>query len=119
MAELRIDDADLVVHLSPLEKLGALRGDVRVPLSKITEVRVSDRPWSELRGIRAPGTGFPGLLSLCTRRRPGIRDFAAVYGRTPAVVVETTGADFDRLVVSRHDAEESALMITRHLGDTP
>jgi hypothetical protein len=115
VADLRIEDAELVVSLSLLEKLGALRRDVRVPLSAVTAVRVSEDPWSELRGIRAPGTGFPGVISLCTRRGEGIRDFAAVYGHTPAVVVETRGADFDRLVISRNDVEEKVRVIQNHL----
>ncbi len=116
MADLYVEGGDLVVRLSALEKLGAMRGDVRVPLSAVTGVRVSDRPWSELRGIRAPGTGVPGVISLCTRRGRGCVDFAAVYGRRPAVVVECSGAGFDRLVISRTDATETAQMIERHLG---
>jgi hypothetical protein len=115
VADLRIEDDELVVHLSLLERLGAFRGDVRIPLSTMTAVRVSADPWSELRGIRAPGTGFPGVISLCTRRGEGIRDFAAVYGHAPAVVVETHGADFDRLVISRSDAEGKVRMIESHL----
>ena len=104
MAELVLDGSDLVVRLSRLEKLGAFRGDVRLPLAAIAAVRVSRDPWSELRGIRAPGTGFPGLISLCTRRGGGIRDFAAVYRQRAAVVIEASGAGFDRLVVSCRDA---------------
>jgi hypothetical protein len=50
------------------------------------------------------------VISLGTRRGGGIRDFAAVYGNRPAVVVELEGAEFDRLVVSVHDpAEVTAL----------
>jgi hypothetical protein len=105
VAELRADGAGIVVGLSPLEKLGALRGDVRVPLSAVVAVWVSDDPWSELRGIRAPGTGVPGVNSLCTCRGRGFTEFAAVYGRAPAVVVELSGAEFDRLIISRRDAE--------------
>ena len=110
MARIGYDGDELVVHLGWLEKLGAFRGDVRVPRSSIRDVRASDRPWSELRGMRAPGTGFPGVISLGTRRGGGIRDFAAVYGNRPAVMVELEGAEFDRLVVSVHDpAEVTAL----------
>jgi hypothetical protein len=64
-------------------------------------VRVSDTPWSELRGIRWPRTGLPGIISLCTRRGPGVRDFAAVYGRRPALVMDLASASFDRLVILR------------------
>jgi hypothetical protein len=108
MATLAVDGYDLVVRLSVLEKIGALRGNIRVPLASIRAVRVSNSPWSELRGIRAPGTGLPGVISLCTRRWRGVHDFAAVYGRRPALVVEMTGASFDRLVVSCADATEAA-----------
>jgi hypothetical protein len=118
VADVVIEGAELRVRLSPLEKLGAMRGDVRVPLSTVTEVRVSEQPWSELRGMRAPGTGFPGVISLCTRRGEGTRDFAAVYGSTKAVVVETSGADFDRLVISRSDADDKARLIEQSLGGT-
>ena len=111
MAELLVDGADLVIRLSGLEKLGAFRGDVRVPLSAVTAIRVSEDPWSELRGIRAPGTGLPGVISLCTRRGKGVRDFAAVYGRGEGLVVEAEGADFDRLVISCKGAAEKAEMV--------
>ena len=112
MAEILIEGGALHVRLSTLEKLGALRGDITIPLRSVTAVRVSDRPWSELRGIRAPGTGLPGVISLCTRRGRGIRDFAAVYGRGGrAVVVEASGEAFDRIVISRADAEDTARRI--------
>jgi hypothetical protein len=106
VARIRYDGDELVVRLGWLEKLGAFRGDVRVPRSSVREVRATERAWSELRGIRAPGTGWPGVIALGTRRGSGIREFAAVYGNRPAVVVELEGAEFDRLVVSVGDAAE-------------
>lgn len=105
MAILRTEGSRLVVALSWLEKLGAMRTDVRLALSAIRSVRVSTDPWSELRGMRAPGTGIPGVISLCTRRGEGICDFAALYGKGPAVVVDAEGAAFDRLVISQDDPE--------------
>ena len=90
MATIAVDGNDLVVRLSTLERIGALRGDIRLPLASVRVVRVSDTPGSELRGIRAPGIGVPGVISLCTRRGLGFRDFAAVYGRCPVLVVEMT-----------------------------
>jgi hypothetical protein len=105
VAKLRVHGDELVVGLSPLEKLGAFRGDVHVPLAAVRSARVSARPWSELRGIRAPGTGFPGIISLCTRRGSGVVDFAAVYRGGPAVVVDLEGAHFDRIVVTCEDAD--------------
>jgi hypothetical protein len=116
VAQLLIEGTQLRVRLSLPEKLGALRGDISIPLMTITGVRVSDEPWSELRGVRAPGTGIPRLVSLCTRRGKSIRDFAAVYGHAgQAVVIEASGAQFDRLVISRKDAAETAYRIRQSL----
>jgi hypothetical protein len=66
-----------------------------------------------VRASRHPvaGTGWPGLISLCTRRGKGVHDFAAVYRRGRAVVVDTEGADFNRLVISCADASAKAQMI--------
>lgn len=115
MATLVLEGSDLVVRLSALEKLGAMRSDVRIPLVSVRTVRVSEQPWAELRGLRAPGTGVPGVISLCTRRGSGFVDFAAVYRGRQAVVVECEGASFDRLVVSCADAPGEARRITHAL----
>jgi len=104
VAQLVIEGADLVVRLSLMEKLGAFHADVRVPLTTVRAVRVAADPWTELRGLRAPGTGVPSVISLGTRRGSGVRDFAAVYSHTPAVVIDAVGAEFDRLVISSSKA---------------
>jgi hypothetical protein len=106
MASVTIEDGELVVRLSPLEKLGAFHGDVRVPLSAVQSITVEADPWGVLRGVRAPGTGVPGLVAYGVRRFPGGKDFAAVRGRRPAVRVDLgAGAPFARLLVSVADAD--------------
>jgi len=110
MAELRIGAGGLVVELSELEKIGAFRGDVRVPLTAVRDVRVAEDPRLELRGMRAPGTGFPGVIALGSRRGQG-HDFAAVYRNRPAVVVDLDGAEFDRLVITVPDPESTAAAV--------
>src|SRR3954447_12856056 len=104
MAMLRREGDELVLRLNDLEKAGALRGDVRVPVGAIVRARVSFQPFRELRGVRAPGTGIPGVIALGTWRYRGGRDFAALYRGGPAVVVKRSGAEFGRLLVSTHDA---------------
>jgi hypothetical protein len=105
VAEVVVDDGEVVVRLSWLEKLGAFRGDVRVPVSSVEAARVVEDPWRELRGIRAPGTGLPGVIALGTRRGRFGRDFAAVYGKRPGVVIELRDGPFSRLVVSSDDPQ--------------
>jgi hypothetical protein len=105
VATIATEGTELVVRLSMLERLGALKPfEPRVPLAAVKSVWVADNPWRELRGIRAPGTGFPGIIMLGTTRGRGGRDFACVYVRRPAVVVELEDAFYDRLLVCPRDA---------------
>jgi len=114
MATLRVVGSMLEVQLSTLERLGAcVMHDPTVPLAAIQSVRVSDQPWSELRGIRAPGTGLPKVVMLGTRRYRGGKDFAAVYRSDPAVVVELAGAAYGRIVVSAGDPASVVAEIER------
>ena len=117
MARIFVDGPDLVVGLSLLEKLGAFRGNVRVPLSAVRSAEVDPDPWSSLRGTRAPGTGFPGVIALGMRRRIGGWDFAAVHGKGPAVRVDLDRpAHFGRLVVSVPDPQQTAAAIHAATG---
>jgi hypothetical protein len=115
VASLILDGADLVVKMSELERVEAFRSDVRVPLAAVQAVRVVDAAWPELRGIRAPGTGIPGVIAVGTRRGPFGKDFAVVHGQERAVVVDLAGADYGRLVVTTPDAESVAAEIRRNL----
>ena len=116
MADLEVDGSELVLHLRGLEKAEAVHGDIRVPLSAVSAVRSVDDPWPELRGIRAPGTGVPDVIAVGTRRGSFGRDFAAVHGKGPAVVVELDGAAFRRLVVTADDADALARRIRESLN---
>jgi hypothetical protein len=116
VAELRAEGDELVVHMGPLEKAEAFHGDLRLPLSAVTEVRVVDDPWPELRGIRAPGTGLPGVIAVGTRRGNFGKDFAAVHGKGPAVVVGLEGAEFGRLVLMSNDAAATASAVRQAAG---
>jgi hypothetical protein len=112
MAELQVDGDSLVLHLRALEKAEGMHGDIRVPLSAVRAVRSVDDAWPELRGIRAPGTGLPNVIAVGTRRGSFGRDFAAVHGKGPAVVVELDGADYGRLVITADDAAVLAKTIS-------
>jgi hypothetical protein len=114
VARLDIAGDELVLHLSGLERLGAfVRGDARIPLTAVRGAHVAEDPWQELRGLRSPGTGWPKRIALGTWRFSGGKDFAAVYRKGPAVIVDLVGVDFARLIVSTPDAEAVAAEIDR------
>ena len=111
MATPTVEDDELVVRPSRWEKAGALHGDVRVPLSSVEDVSVSPQPFTELRGLRGPGAGWPRVIALGAWRHRAGKDFAALYRRRPAVIVRLRAATYARLLISAEDVEAVAAAI--------
>jgi hypothetical protein len=118
VAGLSVEGDELVLTLSAVEKVEGFHGSIRVPVSTVRDVRSVDDPWSELRGIRAPGTGVPGVIAVGTRRGSDIRDFVVVHGQGPAVVVDMDGAEFGRFVITDENAQAVATELRRQIGLT-
>ncbi len=101
MAHLTVGDGQLEVELSRWEKVGSLRrSNVSVPLSSVVSVTRLDNARDGIRGMRAPGTGLPGVIALGTWRTRRTVDFVAVSGSEPGYQIELQGESFDRLVIS-------------------
>jgi hypothetical protein len=118
MAQLAIRGDELVVRLSPLERVAALHGDICVPLGAVRAICAEPEPWAALRGMRAPGTGLPGMIAYGVRRLTGARpDFAAVWGRRPAIRIELApGSQYGRLVVTVADPVATLEAVRLGLG---
>jgi hypothetical protein len=105
MADLLTDGTSLTLALTRIEHLEGFRSDLHAPLDAVTSVRSVDDPWTELRGMRAPGTGLPGVIAVGTRRGSFGKDFAAVHGKGPGVVVELSGQEYERWVLTVDDPD--------------
>ena len=118
MASVIIDGGDLVVRLSGWERAAAFHDDIRVPLAAVSSVAIESDPWGALRGTRAPGTGFPGVIAYGVRRLTGGRpDFAANLRGRPVVRVELDPpSDFARLLISVTDADATAAAVRTAAG---
>ncbi len=112
MADWEIDGDRLALRLTGEEHLEGMHRDVVVPRSSVAAVRVTEDVWSELRGIRAPGTGIPGVIAVGTRRGSFGKDFAVVHGKGRGVVVELTDQPFARIVITTPDPEEVVARLT-------
>ena len=73
MADLVSDGTSLTLAMSRIERLEGLRGDLHAPLAAVSVVRTVEDPWAELRGMRAPGTGLPGIIALLPTAAPPMR----------------------------------------------
>jgi hypothetical protein len=122
MAELTVDDGDLVVHLTLGEKVGSFHGDIRVGLSAIVAVAPDPKPWLGLRGWRMAGVSFAGHAVLGTRRHGDGYDFCILHGDRPAVQVDVASGRFSRLIIcvaDGGDPEAEAARIAAAAGITP
>jgi hypothetical protein len=122
MAELIVDDEDLVVRLTLGEKIWGFRGNIRVPLSSVISVAPDPKPWLGLRGWRMAGISFVGLAVLGTRRHGEGYDFCVLHRDRPAVRVDLASGRFSRLVISvpeGGDPEAEAARIAAAAGIAP
>ncbi len=108
MAELRAEGTDIVVHLNAWEAAVAWRRQLRLPVSCVRMVHVDEAPVLGLTPLRLPGLAWPHAFAVGSCGRRGQRQFAAVHAGKPAVVLETEGAPWLKVVVSHPDAVEIA-----------
>ena len=122
MAELIIDDWDLVVRLTLREKIWGLHGDIRVRLPSVAAVAADPQPWLGLRGWRMTGIAFVGRAVYGTRRHGSGYDFCILHGDRPAVRVDVASGRFSRLIISVPegcDPEAEAARVAAAAGITP
>ncbi|MEU9860757.1 hypothetical protein AB0D99_07775 [Streptomyces sp. NPDC047971] len=116
MARVTVEGDDIVVRLSLRERLAARRGQVRVPLTALREVRVEPDWWRALRGSRGRGLWIPDRLCVGTRLLPDGEDFAVVEPGTPVVCVELRrDAPYGRLAVSDPDPDRAVRELRPHV----
>ena len=107
MAELRVEDGELVLHLSLGEKAGGVHGDLRAPLSAVRGVEVVDDAHEPVdHGIKI-GERIPGVVEVGTVLQGGGRKvFAAVHHKTPrGVRVLLEGTTYAEWIVGCEDPE--------------
>ncbi len=103
MAKVFEQDNQLVLKLTLVEKIFALPfKQLTVSKEKLISKKSFTKPWSTevLKGVRAPGTGFPYLILLGTMRYRGGKDFTAIYKKRPVTVYEFTDYNFKRWIVT-------------------
>lgn len=109
MAELQVQGGELVLHLSGAEKVEAVHGDLRVPLSAVRGVQiVQDAHEPADHGFKV-GMRLPGVAEVAIIRAGGQKIFAAVHHDTPrGVRVLLQGTPYDEWIVGCADPEAAA-----------
>ena len=104
---IEISNGKIRYNLNWLENIGAFGRDPEAKLENLVSVTRSEHPWTRevIRGIRAPGTGFPFLIMLGTMRYFRGKDFCVVYKRNPVLVLEFKNEKFKRWIIPVSNAE--------------
>lgn len=118
MATVHVEDGTVTVRLSRREKVAGLHGDLRVPASAVTGAAVVEDPLAAPRGIRAPGTAFPGLVKIGTWRGRGGRTLVVAYRDQPGLRLTLTGQRVDEVVLSHPDAADVVARVRAAAGLT-
>lgn len=115
---LLMQGEQLKYQLTSLESLGALAKSPTAKVSNLVSINRFDDPWNRevLRGIRAPGTGFPFQIMLGTMRFWSGRDFVVVYKRRPVFVLEFKDEKYERWIIPAEPNEELVNKIEQRMN---
>ena len=116
MPKLELTDDQLIIHLSPAEKLAALHGDLKINGIAIRGASVAEKRWWLTLGLRI-GTGIPGAIIAGTFIKKSDRAFVS-WTRKRGLPLEITlaakmsskarGTNFTRIIVGVPNAQEWA-----------
>ncbi|BAC17247.1 hypothetical protein HMPREF0290_2944 [Corynebacterium efficiens YS-314] len=119
MAELKITQKHLTIHLSWWEKIGARRSHLTVPLRAIRDIQVVDDALGSVEASGARGlTRIPGLFVAGTHTSERDEEsnhenvFSVCRRKDPGLVIELDKVSIGRIVVSTQDARRYASELT-------
>ncbi|GHB52589.1 hypothetical protein GCM10010347_23140 [Streptomyces cirratus] len=112
MARVSVEGTEIVVRLSPRERLAVRRRrNIRVPVAAVREAAVEPSWWRALRGVAGRGSWHPGRCVGIRHASEGGNgeDFVSVRASGPVLRLELAGdAEFRRIAVSIPDPEGTA-----------
>jgi hypothetical protein len=115
MVDLELTDDHLAVRITGSDRVWALSSGVEVPLREVAGAQVLERAKAP-RGVRAPGTHWPGAITAGTFRWGGKRRLWAVRGAQDVLVIRLRGERLDAVVVEVPDPQAEADRINRAVG---
>uniref|UniRef100_A0AAU3H8L8 Bacterial Pleckstrin homology domain-containing protein n=1 Tax=Streptomyces sp. NBC_01401 TaxID=2903854 RepID=A0AAU3H8L8_9ACTN len=115
MALIRVEGDNLVVVIEGLDKLWSFKGSLTVPLANVRGATADPGISTDPKGIRAPGSHVPGVITAGTFHQHGEKVFWNVRDASKAVVVELTGEKYARLVLQVDNPRAAVALIENAL----
>ncbi|GGT13622.1 hypothetical protein [Streptomyces purpureus] len=111
MARITVENTTLVVTVEGLDKLWALKSRLEIPLVNVRGATHDPGIIRERKGVRAPGTHLPGVITAGTWHHEGERIFWDVRIPAKAIVIELADERYTRLVVEVDDPRAVVTLI--------
>lgn len=107
MAHIRIDGDAVAIELPVMDKIWAVHGSLRIPLTHIVRATVQDEsPW-RLMWLKLCGTNAPGLKMAGTFLLNGGLAFLDFGSGRQCVVLETTHETYATVIVQADGAPQA------------
>ena len=102
MARVLIVGSEVHLSLSAREKFWGFHGTPKANISDIVKIERVDNFWKfrGWHGVRAPGTGIPGVVGLGTWRKLKSKSFCAIYKREPGFQITFKHGEFEAWLFS-------------------
>ncbi|WFE34707.1 hypothetical protein [Micromonospora sp. WMMD975] len=111
MASVRIDGDDVVVEIEGMDRLWSLKSRLVIPLANVRGATADPGIAADPKGVRAPGTHLPGVITAGTFHQDGERVFWNIRDGARAVVIELADERYARLVVEVADPAATVALI--------
>lgn len=111
MARISIDGDDLVVEIEGMDKLWSLKSRLVIPLANVRGATADPGIAAEPKGLRAPGTSLPGVITAGTFHQDGERVFWNIRDGARAIVITLADEHYVRLVVEVADPAATVALI--------
>ena len=117
MAEVELAEDALIIHVRGADRLWALKSRLEIPLSHVVGAEADPEValgwW---KGLRAPGTHVPGVVTAGTFYQEGERVFWDVHDPEKTVVIRLRDERYARLVIEVEDPPATVAAIQEALG---
>ena len=117
MTEVEITGDALVVHVKGMDRLFSLKSRLEIPLPHVLGAEVDpDVAQGWRKGLRAPGTHLPGVITAGTFYQEGDRIFWDVHDPEKTIVIRLEDERYARLVIEVEDPPATAAAIEGAIG---
>lgn len=116
MTRVRIDRDRLIVVLEGLDRLWALKSRLEIPLAHVQGATIDRGIVRDRKGVRAPGTHIPRVITAGTFHQSGERTFWNVRNGDRTVVIQLTNEKYTRLVIEVEDPRDTVALVERALA---